>query len=75
MSTSGYDVMQEKDGDTPVVWTDFVGLCTHLEGVLDRSTVDTVNAHQQLQLKCKAPQILFKLCKLSSLLSSTVLIS
>jgi hypothetical protein len=44
MSTSGYDVMQEKDGDTPVVWTDFVGLRTHLEGVLDRSTADAVTA-------------------------------
>jgi hypothetical protein len=40
MSTSGYDVMQEKDGDTPVVWIDFVELHTHLEGVLDRSTTD-----------------------------------
>jgi hypothetical protein len=48
MSTSGYDVMQEKDGDTPVVWTDFVGLRTHLEGVLERSTADAMNAHQQL---------------------------
>jgi hypothetical protein len=51
MSTSGYDVMQEKDGDTHVVWIDFVGLRTHLEGVLERSTTDAVNAHQQLQFK------------------------
>jgi hypothetical protein len=36
---------------TPVVWTDFVGLRTHLEGVLDRSTADAVNAHQQLRFK------------------------
>jgi hypothetical protein len=43
--------MQEKDGDTPIVWTDFVGLCTHLEGVLDHSTADAVTAHQQLQFK------------------------
>jgi hypothetical protein len=43
--------MQEKDGDTPVVWTDFVELRTHLEGVLEHSTADTVNAHQQLQFK------------------------
>jgi hypothetical protein len=48
MSTSGYDVMQEKDGDTLVVWTDFVGLRTHLDGVLECSTVDTLNAYQQL---------------------------
>jgi hypothetical protein len=51
MSTSGYDVMQEKDGDTPVVWTDFVGLRTHLKGLLDRSTADAMTAHQQLQFK------------------------
>jgi hypothetical protein len=43
--------MQEKDGDTLVVWTDFLGLRTHLEGVLERSTADAVNAHQQLQFK------------------------
>jgi hypothetical protein len=37
MSSSAYDVMQEKEADTPVVWTDFVGLRTHLEGVLENS--------------------------------------
>jgi hypothetical protein len=51
MSSSAYDVMQEKEADTPVVWTDFVGLRTHLEGVLENSPQEAVNAHQTLQLK------------------------
>jgi hypothetical protein len=51
MSASDYDVMQKKDADTPVVWKDFQGLCTHLEGMLESSTQEDVNAHQALQLK------------------------
>jgi hypothetical protein len=53
MSPSGYDVMQEKEDDTPVVWKDFVGLCTHLDGVLEHSTQEVMDAHQQLQLQVK----------------------
>jgi hypothetical protein len=48
MSPSGADVMQEKETDTPVVWNDLEGLRTHLEGVLERSTHEGVNAHQAL---------------------------
>jgi hypothetical protein len=51
MSPSGADVMQEKETDTPVVWNDLEGLRTHLEGVLERSTHEGVNAHQALQLQ------------------------
>jgi hypothetical protein len=51
MSTSDYNVMQEKDADTPVVWKDFVGPRNHLEGVLESSTIEAVNAHQALQLQ------------------------
>jgi hypothetical protein len=51
MSPSGSDVMQEKEADTPVVWNDLDGLRTHLEGVLERSTLEGVNAHQALQLQ------------------------
>jgi hypothetical protein len=43
-----YDVMHDKDADTPVVWKDFVGLHNHLEGVLESSTQEAVNAHQEL---------------------------
>jgi hypothetical protein len=53
MSASDYDVMQDKDADTPMVWKDFVGLCNHLEGVLESSTQKAVNAHQELQLQVK----------------------
>jgi hypothetical protein len=48
MSASDYDVMQDKDADTPMVWKDFVGLRNHLEGVLERSTQEAMNAHQEL---------------------------
>jgi hypothetical protein len=51
MSASNYDVMQEKEVDTTMVWKDFVGLRTHLEGVLESSTQEAVNAHQALQLQ------------------------
>jgi hypothetical protein len=50
MSTSGSDIMQEKEADTLVVWNDLEGLRTHLEGVLERSAHEGVNAHQALQL-------------------------
>jgi hypothetical protein len=33
-----------------MVWKDFEGLRTHLEGVLESSTQEVVNAHQALQL-------------------------
>jgi hypothetical protein len=45
MSASAYDVMQEKDADTPMVWKKFVGLRTHLEGVLESSTQEAVTTH------------------------------
>jgi hypothetical protein len=45
--------MQDKDADKPVVWKDFVGLHNHLEGVLESSTQEVVDAHQQLQLQVK----------------------
>jgi hypothetical protein len=51
MSSSGSDMMQEKEADTPVVWNDLEGMCTHLEGVLERSAHEGVNAHQALQLQ------------------------
>jgi hypothetical protein len=51
MSPSDSDVMQEKEADTPVVWNDLEGLHTHLEGVLERSAHEGVNAHQALQLQ------------------------
>jgi hypothetical protein len=34
-----------------VVWNDLEGLRTHLEGVLGRSALEGVNAHQALQLQ------------------------
>jgi hypothetical protein len=43
--------MQEKDADIPVVWTDFVGLRTHLEGVFASSTQGAMTAYQALQLQ------------------------
>jgi hypothetical protein len=43
--------MHEKEADTPVVWNDLEGLRTHLEGVLERSALEGVNAHQALQLQ------------------------
>jgi hypothetical protein len=51
MSPSGSDFMQEKEADTPVVWNDLEGLRTHLEGVLERSALEGMNAHQALQLQ------------------------
>jgi hypothetical protein len=51
MSPSGSNVMQEKEADTPVVWNNLEGLCTHLEGVLECSAHERVNAHQALQLQ------------------------
>jgi hypothetical protein len=51
MSPSGSDMMQEKEADTPVVWNDLEGLRSHLEGVLERSAHEGVNAHQALQLQ------------------------
>jgi hypothetical protein len=48
MSASYYDVMQKKDADTLVVWKDFEGLRTHLEGVVEISTQEAINAHQAL---------------------------
>jgi hypothetical protein len=46
-------VLREKDSETHVVWKGFVGLRTHLKGVLERSTQEAVNAHQELQLQVK----------------------
>jgi hypothetical protein len=51
MSPSGSDLMQEKEADTPVVWNDLEGVRTHLEGVLECSALEGVNAHQALQLQ------------------------
>jgi hypothetical protein len=48
MSPSGSDMMQEKEADTPVVWNNLEGLRTRLEGVLERSAHEGVNAHQAL---------------------------
>jgi hypothetical protein len=51
MSTSGSDIMQEKEADTLVVWNDLEGLRTHLKGMLERSAHEGINAHQALQLQ------------------------
>jgi hypothetical protein len=45
MSPSGSDMMHENEADTPVVWNHLEGLRTHLEGVLERSAHEGVNAH------------------------------
>jgi hypothetical protein len=75
MSASDYDVMQDKDADTPMVWNDFVELHNHLEGVLESSTQEALNAHQELQVQVKGTTKILQLCRLSSLLSSKALIS
>jgi hypothetical protein len=51
MSPSGSDMMQETEADTPMVSNDLEGLRTHLEGVLERSAHEGINAHQALQLQ------------------------
>jgi hypothetical protein len=51
MSPSRSDMMQEKETDTPVVWNDLEGLRSRLEGVLEHSAHEGVNAHQALQLQ------------------------
>jgi hypothetical protein len=45
--------MQEKEADTPMVCSDLEGPRTHLEGVLERSAHEGVNAHQALQLQAQ----------------------
>jgi hypothetical protein len=45
MPPSGSDVMQEKEANTLVVRNDLEGLRTHLEGVLEHSAHESVNAH------------------------------
>jgi hypothetical protein len=75
MSPSGSDMMQEKEADTPVVLNDLEGLCTHLEGVLEHSAHEGVNAHQALQLQVQGTIENVSTMQASSLLSSKAMIS
>ena len=56
MSSSDEIVMQKKDGDTTVTWSDYEHLRDHLTGMFDKSTTTIDGDIQAMQLMLEATE-------------------